>query len=59
MFLKQNPSIYKKYYIPQPSGVYPSNARLVYHLKINYERQHINRINDKKTHDHLLEAEKY
>lgn len=48
MFLKQNPSMYKKCYILRPSGVYPSNDRLVYHQKINYERQHINKINDKK-----------
>lgn len=47
------------YYPPWPSGIYPSNARLVYHLKIDYKRQHINRINDKKYMIISIKVEKY
>ena len=32
---KMNPTMYKKNCTPQPSVIYPRNARLVQHLKIN------------------------
>ena len=46
---KSNPTIHKINYTPQPSGICPRYAKLVWHLKISYLTHHINRLK-KKNH---------
>lgn len=56
----QKSSEYNKYWTWSPSGIYPKNAGLVEHPKINSFNHQINRLKNKKheTHDHLIDVEK-
>lgn len=40
-------------YTPQPSGIYPKNARVIHHVKTSHVMHHINKIKGGTPHDHL------
>ena len=50
-FSQQNPTMYKKDHIPQPSGSHPKFTRMVQYIQINCHIPHLQK-ESQKPHDH-------